>query len=370
MKRLTTSIRPNWQHTVEQQGLSGHTYDDGTPYWNEGVYYECSQDEVDTLVDTAVELHTLFLSAIEHCIEHHRLDELGIPPEAFGLIEQSWQRQDPYFLARFDFLLSPGTNQPKLVAIRADSPPALVESSEIQWHWKEELFPEYEQYNNIYEMLLKSIREAELQEKTLHFTAPESIDDEFQAAEYLSEIALELGFRTVLTPVGELEWDHEEHSLTDQHGDKIERLFKMYPWELLLQDKHGPRLVSEPSFICEPAWKMVASSKGFLALLWELAKDHRALLPHYFENSADDDEKEACPNTVPFFPPSKKRSAGLTIPSHEGVLRASHVGRSFEGHTPRAMLWMIRGVPAGLGFIEQADDSSRAYFVPHIIHEA
>ncbi len=41
MKRIKHDVRPNWQKTVESQGLIYHTAD-GVPYWDESAYYEFS----------------------------------------------------------------------------------------------------------------------------------------------------------------------------------------------------------------------------------------------------------------------------------------------------------------------------------------
>ena len=55
-------------------------------------------------------------------------------------------------MVRFDFILAKdGT--PKILEFNADTPTSLLEASVIQWQWKEDVFPECDQFNGIHEGL-------------------------------------------------------------------------------------------------------------------------------------------------------------------------------------------------------------------------
>ena len=64
----------------------------------------------------------------------------------------------------------------------------------------------------------------------------------------------------------------------DRLGRRVERLFKLYPWEWMFADAFGrPPAMGATRFV-EPPWKAVASNKGFLAFLWEAAPGHPNLV--------------------------------------------------------------------------------------------
>ena len=49
MQRISLTPRQNWQQTVESQGLTFHTLENGTPYWDESAAYKFTAAEIDTL---------------------------------------------------------------------------------------------------------------------------------------------------------------------------------------------------------------------------------------------------------------------------------------------------------------------------------
>ena len=65
MQRHPLTPRPNWQTTVEQEGLIFHTpVTDGVdarPYWDESACYEFTAAEVDALEAAANELQEMCL---------------------------------------------------------------------------------------------------------------------------------------------------------------------------------------------------------------------------------------------------------------------------------------------------------------------
>ena len=48
MLRHRIEPRPNWQQTVESQGMLYHSLDN-VPYWDESAYYQFTESEIDTL---------------------------------------------------------------------------------------------------------------------------------------------------------------------------------------------------------------------------------------------------------------------------------------------------------------------------------
>lgn len=75
---------------------------------------------------------------------------LQIPAEVCERICESWNRDELSLYGRFDFLLDE-KGVPRILEFNADTPTSLLEASVIQWQWKEECFPECDQYNGIHE---------------------------------------------------------------------------------------------------------------------------------------------------------------------------------------------------------------------------
>ena len=80
---------------------------------------------------------------------------LNIPKEIGERIRASWDADELSLYGRFDFILAKdGT--PKILEFNADTPTSLLEASVIQWQWKEDVFPECDQFNGIHEGLVQS----------------------------------------------------------------------------------------------------------------------------------------------------------------------------------------------------------------------
>jgi glutathionylspermidine synthase len=71
----------------------------------------------------------------------------------------------------------------------------------------------------------------------------------------------------------------------------IDVMFKLFPWEWMLQDDFGPSaaenmLMLDRTIWLEPIWKMLWSSKRILPILWEVFSgrpEAEFLLEAYFE---------------------------------------------------------------------------------------
>jgi len=151
MQRLPSTPRANWQHLVEQQGLTFHTpiAEDAPaskgngmdrPYWDETAHYEFTAAEIDTLEAAGNELQTMCLAA-QHIIDANRFADLAIPSAALPVIEAAWNAEPPALFGRFDLLWGGDRSgsPPKLLEYNADTPTSLLEAAVIQWTWLEHL---------------------------------------------------------------------------------------------------------------------------------------------------------------------------------------------------------------------------------------
>src|SRR5271156_5772244 len=113
MHRLLCQPRPDWEKTVESQGLIYHHTQNGV-YWNESAHYVFSSHEVDEIEAATNELQRIALEAGQHIIDNTRFAELGIPAEAVDAIVSSWNAEPPAIYGRFD-LAYDGVSPPTLL---------------------------------------------------------------------------------------------------------------------------------------------------------------------------------------------------------------------------------------------------------------
>lgn len=364
--------RQNWQSKVEQTGFTWHTLG-GKPYWAEGSYLQLELAAAEVLEDAANTLHALCLEACSSIIERDWFDRLGITPVVARLIEESWRRRDPALYGRFD-LAWDGRGQPKLLEYNADTPTSLLESSIIQWQWKEEVFPEADQLNSLHEGLVEAWKQ--FPEHRVHFTFAWENQEDRQTTAYLAETAEQAGKEVILLDLAEIGLS-SNHSLRDLEERDILRLFKLYPWEFLAQDEIFPSIHHLLYSLTEPIWKMLLSNKAILPILWELNPRHPLLLPAHFSPEAFSGKDMV---VKPFLGREGANvsihRAGRPIASNSGDYAGQPMIYQERADVLRGIgtscifgLWMVQDTCRGLSVRE--DDgmitTNASRFVPHIL---
>ena len=76
MQRIPLNPRDNWQQKVESVGLTFHTLENGTPYWDESAAYQFTAAEIDTLEAAGNTLQEMCLAAAQHIIDNRRFADL------------------------------------------------------------------------------------------------------------------------------------------------------------------------------------------------------------------------------------------------------------------------------------------------------
>lgn len=376
MERVLSSPRPDWQHIVEEQGFIFHSTD--TPYWNEEAYYRFTHREVDVLEQATNELHARCLDAAHHVIAEKRYSELAIAPRAVPLIEGSWKAEPPSIYGRFDLAFD-GTRPPVMLEYNADTPTSLLEASVIQWFWLEEVHKEADQFNSMHERLIATWRSCKryLIGDVLHFTGADATEDAMTLA-YIRDCASQAGITTKAVPIGDIQYDHLEERFADQDRVSLRNVFKLYPWEWLVQEHFGEYLgvTAAKTHWIEPAWKMVLSNKGILAVLWELFPGHPNLAPAYLNRPRDLGSYARKPLLSREGANVSLVRAGHLIETGpdqdygaEGSVYQQFVPlRQFNEKTPIIGSWIIGQRAAGIG-VREADGlvtGNLSRFVPHL----
>ena len=384
MKRCETEPRPHWRAKVEQEGLIFHTDEDGVSYWAEDTYYEFNPVEISVIEKTTNDLSEMALQAAEHVLDKKRYAELGISPRLVRLIERSWDEDHFSLYGRLDLAFGPD-GVPKLLEYNADTPTGLLEAAVIQWTWlKDKFTSKQDQFNSIHEKLIAKWKDVFEEGSLMHFAyVAENWEDEITTA-YLQDTATQAGLvtnRMFMQEIGSTSGRNPH--FVDLNLNEIQTLFKLYPWEWLVQED-ADRINATNTILCEPAWKILLSGKGILPILWELFPNHPNLLPASFT-----------PTTFPSGTVKKpmfgREGANVTIRhadgtevSSDGVYGDNSVVAAggkfvYQAYTPLAEpgatyhpvigSWLVDQGAAGMGIREATTQitANLSRFVPHVI---
>lgn len=425
MERVTHPPRPDWRAKMEALGFDFHTMpSEADPvglYWDESAHWLLTEAEVDLLDEASVELHKMCVAAAKRVVDERLYPLLNIPAHAIPAIERSWKNHlegwEFSLYGRFDLAFGGaghGDGMPKMLEYNADTPTSLYEAAVAQWAWLEEVFPDGDQFNSIHEGLVDRWRSLLRVERTLssdpargggqalHLTcAMPHVEDE-GTLRYIQDTAIEAGLATKSIALSDIGWVDDgwrpgaKGYFTDLEDVEITNLFKLSPWEWLVQDPFGGNLLRTAAEgrvrVVEPAWKMLMSNKGILAILWEMYPHHPYLTEAHFDRRAfapgtkvvakpllgreganisvgvigADGEIEGAPllqTAGPYGEEGWVYQAWTPVVSAQG---ADHKG-AMRTHHAVVGSWMIGDECRGIGIREDSSEVTRdtSRFVPH-----
>jgi len=368
MRRERVAERPDWRARVEALGFDFHTID-GAAYWREDVCYRFGAYEIDTLEDATAELHSLCLEAVDRIVRDGRCAELGLDDTAARLVERSWHAREPALYGRMD-LVWDGSAAPQLLEYNADTPTALFEAAVVQWHWLQDTRAQADQFNSIHEKLIERWKQVSTN-KQIHFAACYEQAEDRATCEYLRDTATQAGIANVALDIADVGWSGAD--FVDLDNRVIGTLFKLYPWEWMLDEPFAAHIPKVDLHWIEPAWKMLLSNKSILALLWEFFPGHPNLLPAA--------QRRGELSGIFVRKPRHGREGEGVIVLGPGIdeppATAPQVYQQFR-ELPRfderhALIgsWVIGHEPAGIGMREDVDRITRntSCFVPHYFVE-
>ena len=388
MQRIPLVPRENWQQKVESAGLTFHTPDVpemDRPYWDESAAYEFTAAEIDTLEAAGNTLQEMCLAAAQHIIDEKRYPELDIPAEAVEAIEWAWNNEPPALYGRFDLAWAGAQSghAPKLLEYNADTPTSLLEAAVIQWKWLEETYPNSDQFNSIHEKLIAKWKDLDpYLSKPIYFAALDNPEDQLTVT-YLRDTAQQAGLETLQMFMNEIGWNDEQQLFLDPDEQPMFSLFKLYPWEAMLQEEFGPHAIDTyPSTRwIEPIWKMLLSNKGILPILWQLYPNHELLLESHFAESPSEAARNATQlRNYVRKPLMSREGANITLVRDNSTIATTpgpYNGKQIiQALAPDAVfdhrhtvlgLWMIDQDCCGMGVRESFNPitDNLSSFVPH-----
>ncbi len=391
MFRRAIAERSGWQQKAAEYGFHFHTMY-GDRYWDESAYYQFTlrQIEQDLEAPTA-DIHQMCLHIVDTVIrDDASMQRFAIPEAQWDMVRDSWNKKEPSLYARLDFTYS-GSGPAKLYENNADTPTSLYETGFWQWLWLEDqvnagrLPRQADQFNSLQEKLIQRLSELlALQHKEqaspiLHVACCKGTEEDRGTVQYLQDCASAAGIETRFVYVEDIGRD-ANNGLTDLDDNLIEWLFKLYPWEFMMQEEYAALLGKQPVRFLEPAWKSLLSNKALLPLLWQEFPNHPNLLPAFFEE--DMHKAPSCSAWVkkPIF---SREGANISLINEgntqtcspgpygeEGfIFQQAHMLPRFDQHHTLIGSWLINDQPAGISMREDSgpitQDMSR--FLPHII---
>ncbi|PHH82193.1 hypothetical protein CDD82_6751 [Ophiocordyceps australis] len=420
MRRIEVEPRPNSTRLIQSQGLPFAT----DSYWPDDCYYSFTSDEIALIEQAGHDVFDMCCEAAEYLVEHPdvMVNDMAIPAFALRQIKESWNREPAWasVVARFDVCFGgldnpdPALRTPRFYEFNADTPFCLVETACIQWLWLEQTGHGNDQYNTIYESLVQAwTRNLDLVEKALghrirfvHFATARGDFDGEEATNtlMLASACREAGWPTRTMAVEQIALSAEDGRFYDQHGDHIDVIFKVYPYEMMVRERFGEACFRDMDNIgqrdaagnytggtvwIEPPYKMLWSNKALFAILWKLFKDDprsKFLIPTYLEHEAP-----ASLNSFARKPIFSRYGQGIQLEQDGHILQKQDdncYGK--EGHVIQELalppeykdsqgrprytvlgLWFIDGEPAGLNVREAQSPITDDYapFIPHSISD-
>lgn len=379
MQRQAAAPREGWQATVEAQGLIWHT-EGGTPYWDESAYYSFSLAEIEKIEAATEEVYQLFVEAGSKIAENTELMKMfGIPEFCYEAIREAWYDEPPSLnYGRFDFGYN-GAGEPKLFEFNCDTPTSMLEAAVIQWEWKEDVFPDLDQFTSLHEKLIARWAEVrpDITDQRVWFThaADPSYEDVITAT-YMRDLASQAGLETHAVVIDDIGLDAQGH-IVDRDDQIISAVFKLYPWEWIVNEAYGPQVISQlPNTVwIEPVWKMIWSNKAILQILWEMFPHH----PNLLAASTGPERIGSSYVAKPFLAREGSNievvQRGRTTASTQGkyvagptIYQEFYPLQDFGNGYPVIGSWAVDGQAAGMGIREDGlITGNKARFVPHVI---
>ena len=92
---------------------------------------------------------------------------------------------------------------------------------------------------------------------------------------YLMDTVVQAGYEAIELVVEDIVLDDGDGRFYDQQGRHLDVVFKLYPWEWLIEDEFGAAVLADGArpggtTWVEPAYKMLWSTKALLPVLWQL----------------------------------------------------------------------------------------------------
>lgn len=284
MRRTNFAKRPDYEKKLMDIGFTYWNLPSGPaeePYYQEGATYIFSEKEIDKIEAATQALHEMSVEMVAQMVKSGDYpDYFSLTNKCKELIEQSWNRGDQSLYGRFDLVMN--NNDLKMLEYNGDTPVSILECSVAQWDYIQQASdipdPLRTQFNMIDERLIETWRERFKNTDLIHFAASGGFrHEDWGNLSYIMDTALRAGMNVKDVRMQDIGLT-DTGLFVDLENVHMQNVFKLYPWEWMMDEEFGAYVKNSESRWIEPAWKMLLSNKAMLVKLWEMNKGHPLLL--------------------------------------------------------------------------------------------
>lgn len=354
-----------------------HAPVDMVGFWNSGLCYVFNEQELNSILDTALELHSMYMDAVQYVLAEDMLGVLGIPDTLHQAVLSSWENGSPGLLGRLDLCCRPD-RPPMLFNYSTDMPSGLLEAASWQRRWLKAVCPQKTQFNEIQQKLEESWK-AMAGDSLAPVCFLSCGQDRGAYSSFLMKTAVNAGLSICSADCDELTWDITEGALMNGDGQVLDIVVETCGWTRLLHDCSEAAMASllrSDCYLVEPPWRFLMGHSGMLAILWELFEGHAALAAASFAPS----DIEGSYDRIPFFA-TNTPAPGVQVYHRDisdeglygmsGYVYRSHITlpRLSDGGFFVVQVWMVGEEPAGICVHEMRDVTTgmEGRFVPHCL---
>ena len=141
-----------------------------------------------------------------------------------------------------------------MMEYNADTPTSLFEAAIVQWYWLQDLDPKLDQFNSLHEKLIAKFKDIAPYLKDpgfLHFSCLKDNIEDLTTVEYLRDCATQAELNTGLIYIEDIGFVEDEKAYVDMNNEMINNIFKLYPWEWLIDEKFSGGLFDNKN---SPFW--------------------------------------------------------------------------------------------------------------------
>jgi glutathionylspermidine synthase len=284
--------------SLKQVGWDWMLGEDTLPYLTDEIL-SISENEANAYYEATNELFEMYVAAGQYVIDNELFNELGIPENLISLIKISWEdERNIHLYGRFDLAGGIDKMPIKLIEFNADTATCIPETAVVQWlHLKANSLDESQQFNSVYETLVRQFREIKQQnsdlQPTMLFSAMRDFAEDETNVSVLMKAAEEAGFEVGFAYIDEVDFSTMEGIFIQDAQTaefiKYDFWFKLIPWEFIGWDE--PELAEilteivklRKAIVLNPAYTLLFQSKAILRILWELYPNHPLLLETRYE---------------------------------------------------------------------------------------
>lgn len=368
MERINIDPRKGWKEKVESQGFLFHDLND---YYTETAAYSFTSKEIDDIDVATSEIFDMCLKAVQYVIDHELWDRMFIPKKFAEIIKKSWSEDYCSFYGRLDLAVNNG--QIKLLEFNADTPTGLLEASVIQWHWLQDYNSNLDQFNSIHEKLVNHIKVCKpFLRGSLYLSSIKDHVEDYMTVKYIEDCANQACMETKFVYIEDISVN-DKNVFCDPNGEKINNIFKLYPYEWMFNEDFGNQLITNDTIWIEPFWKCVLSNKMLMVILWELFPYNKYLLPCFYgkTNSSDYVKKPVYSRegaNIQIYRADRLVEETEGDYGEEGYIYQDYFELpDFNGNKPIIGSWLIGGETAGIGIREGKNliTNNTSAFVSH-----